>query len=78
MSLAPDQHSYVSYSLVRDCALSMNDLSSTCAETLCSITQLRWETGPVVPQELQQSLSAREMELFNTYDGILTKFTQVC
>lgn len=43
----------------------------------CSITQLRWETGPVVPQELQQSLSAREMELFNKYDRILTNFTQV-
>ncbi|CAN0197061.1 unnamed protein product, partial [Hapterophycus canaliculatus] len=41
------------------------------------ITQLRWETGPVVPQELQQSLSAREMEFFNTYDRILTRFTRV-
>lgn len=44
---------------------------------LYRITQLRWETGPVIPQELQQSLSAREMELFNTYDRILTNFTQV-
>lgn len=42
------------------------------------ITQLRWETGPVVPQELQRSLSAREMELFNAYDRILTDYSQVC
>ncbi|CAM9243981.1 unnamed protein product [Scytosiphon promiscuus] len=41
-----------------------------------SITQLRWETGPVVPRELQQSLSLTEMELFNTYDRILTNFTR--
>lgn len=48
-----------------------------CLRFACRITQLRWETGPVVPQELQQSLSARELELFNTYDRILTNFTQV-
>lgn len=41
------------------------------------ITQLRWETGPVIPQELQQSLSARERDLFNAYDGILTNYAEV-
>lgn len=40
------------------------------------ITQLRWETGPVIPQELQQSLSARERDLFNAYDGILTDYAE--
>ncbi|CAM9552250.1 unnamed protein product, partial [Discosporangium mesarthrocarpum] len=40
------------------------------------IAQLRWETGPVVPQELQSSLSPREMELFNSYDRLLTNYMQ--
>ncbi|CAM9486333.1 unnamed protein product [Choristocarpus tenellus] len=40
------------------------------------IAQLRWETGPVVPQELQQNLSSREMEFFNKYDKILTGYMQ--
>ncbi|CAM9487477.1 unnamed protein product, partial [Sphacelaria rigidula] len=43
---------------------------------LAMITQLRWETGPVIPQELQQSLSARERDLFNAYDGILTNYAE--
>lgn len=41
------------------------------------ITQLRWETGPVVPHQLQRSLSTREMEFFNAYDRILTTYAQV-
>lgn len=38
------------------------------------VRQLRWETGPVVPSDLQPLLSGKEVEFFARYDGALNGY----
>eukprot|EP00937_MAST-01D_sp_MAST-1D-sp2_P005330 g5330.t1 len=38
------------------------------------VKQLRWETGPVVPEHLQRLLSGKEVEFFGAYDRALSGY----
>jgi GINS complex subunit 1 len=40
------------------------------------VTQLRWETGPVIPDLLRANLSSLEQDFFNKYDRLLTDYQQ--
>jgi GINS complex subunit 1 len=40
------------------------------------VTQLRWETGPVIPDLLRSNLSSIEQDFFNKYDRLLTDYQQ--